>query len=254
MFAAFYPFAVFYSAIYTEAVMLLAAMGAIYHFRRSEFVKCACFGLLAGFVRPNGFLLSAPLGLFALIDFARGRGWLPRGVQAREISWASLAGRLAVAALPALSLAAYSTWVYRETGNPFAWASAQQAWGRSTNGFARMIVDRQQTLQDFGVYVLVRSYAVEVMEGAAAVFALIGAWAVFRRFGLPYAVFVAMWVLPPLLSLGTTSLGRYTSPLFPIFLWLGASVSPARRPYVLAGFAAGQALIAALFFTWRAPY
>jgi hypothetical protein len=31
-------------------------------------------------------------------------------------------------------------------------------------------------------------------------------------------------------------------------------VPPAHRPYWIAVFAAGQALMAALFFTWRPPY
>ena len=79
-------------------------------------------------------------------------------------------------------------------------------------------------------------------------------WPITRRFGLAYAVFVLMAILPPLISMGTVSLGRYTAPLFPIFLWLGSSVPERRRPYWLAAFGAGQALVAVLFYTWRPPY
>ncbi len=49
------------------------------------------------------------------------------------------------------------------------------------------------------------------------------------------------------------SLGRYSAPLFPIFLWLGAVVPAAHRPYWIAVFGGGQALMAVLFFTWRPP-
>jgi hypothetical protein len=61
-------------------------------------------------------------------------------------------------------------------------------------------------------------------------------------------------VIPPLYSMGAISLGRYTAPLFPIFLWLGATVPAERRPYWIAVFAGFQALLSALFFTWRPPY
>ena len=255
LFAVFYPFAVFYSAIYTESLLLLAVLGAFYHFRRGELWRYAGFAVLAGLVRPNGFLLSVPLGLMVLIEFARQRGWL-RGQPAAcaAPSWSVLARRIGVAALPIVGLLAYSAYVYTRTGDPFTWMKAQQAWGRSANGLMRMMGDRQDVITNYGVYDYTKNAAVEIMEGAAVLLALIGLWPITRRFGLPYAAFVLLCVVPPLYSLGTISLGRYTSPLFPIFLWLGAAVPERRRPYWLAAFAAGQALVAALFFTWRGPY
>ena len=36
-----YPFAVFYSAMYTESLFLIGAVGAVYHFRRGEFGRAA---------------------------------------------------------------------------------------------------------------------------------------------------------------------------------------------------------------------
>ena len=61
-----YPFAVFYGAVYTESVFLLAMVGAFYHLGRGECGRAAAWGLLAGLTRPNGFLLSLPLLLVAL--------------------------------------------------------------------------------------------------------------------------------------------------------------------------------------------
>ena len=54
-----------------------------------------------------------------------------------------------------------------------------------------------------------------------------------------------------MLAGGTTSMGRFTSCMFPIFIWLGALVPASRRPAWCAVFAAGQAFAATLFFTWR---
>ena len=61
--AATYPFAFFYGAVYTEGLFLLCATAAVYHFRRRQWAWAAVAGLVAGLSRPNGCLLSVPLGL-----------------------------------------------------------------------------------------------------------------------------------------------------------------------------------------------
>ncbi len=58
-----YPFAVFFSAPYTESLFLLGAVAAIYHFRRGDLVRAAAWGLLVGLTRPNGCFLSVVLAL-----------------------------------------------------------------------------------------------------------------------------------------------------------------------------------------------
>jgi MYXO-CTERM domain-containing protein len=254
IFLAFYPFAFCYSAILTESVFLLAAVGAFYYFRRDALWKAGLFGLLAGLLRPNGFLLSVPLGLIALIPFARSRGWLPGRPTSAEIAWPALARQLAAASLPIVGMAAYAGYVGSITGNPLSWIDAQQAWGRATAEGLNVAEARRAMIESQGLSSYARSYTVEILEAAAAVFALGAVWPIVRRFGLPYGVFVLLCVVPPLVSMGSVSLGRYTAPLFPIFLWLGTAVAPERRPYWFALFAAGQALLAVLFFTWRPPY
>jgi hypothetical protein len=47
------------------------------------------------------------------------------------------------------------------------------------------------------------------------------------------------------------SMGRFTSVLFPIFLWLGLALGPRARDATLLAFVSGQTLLAAFFFTWR---
>ncbi len=73
-----YPFALFFSALYTESFFLLGSAGAFYHFRRREFVKAAIWGLLVGLTRPNGCFLSIPLALIAIAP------WLPRVADGRR--------------------------------------------------------------------------------------------------------------------------------------------------------------------------
>jgi hypothetical protein len=58
-------------------------------------------------------------------------------------------------------------------------------------------------------------------------------------------------VLLPLLMGGVLSMGRVTSVIFPIFLWLGAAIPAHHRSGWLVGFAMLQAVCAVAFFTWR---
>ena len=60
-----YPFAVFFSALYTESLFLLGALGAFYHFSRHQFGRAALWGLLVGLTRLNGALLVIPLLVLA---------------------------------------------------------------------------------------------------------------------------------------------------------------------------------------------
>jgi Gpi18-like mannosyltransferase len=74
---AVYPFAVFYSAVYTESLFLLGALGAFYHFQRGEYARAGAWGVLVGLTRPNGCFLAVPLGILAVAP------WLPRWLAGR---------------------------------------------------------------------------------------------------------------------------------------------------------------------------
>ena len=62
-----YPFALFFGAVYTESLFLLGATAAFYHFTKQQFGRAALWGLLVGLSRPNGFELSLPLVLLAVM-------------------------------------------------------------------------------------------------------------------------------------------------------------------------------------------
>jgi hypothetical protein len=47
------------------------------------------------------------------------------------------------------------------------------------------------------------------------------------------------------------SIGRMTSVLFPVFLWLAAAIPLRHHTGWIVAFAVLQGLVAALFFTWR---
>ncbi len=91
----------------------------------------------------------------------------------------------------------------------------------------------------------------DVLNVLGAVFVLAAVWPVWRRFGIAFAVFILINILPPLTTGGFLSAGRISSVLFPAFVWLAAAVPARQRTAWIVSFAMLQALCAALFYTWR---
>jgi hypothetical protein len=108
-----------------------------------------------------------------------------------------------------------------------------------------------QELGRGGLYGYTRSQPIDAVNFAAVLLALAAIWPVTRRFGVPYGVFIAVNVIPPLTSGGLLSIGRVTASMFPVFFWLAAIVPARQRAGWLTAFALLQGWGAALFFTWR---
>jgi hypothetical protein len=245
-FASLYPFALFYSAAYTEGLFLLTMLGAWYHLRRDERWPAFGWGLLAGLTRPNGCLLSIPLALVVLAPLWRhGRLQRPPG------GWGSLADRMIVAAAPGLGMLIYSAYVYDRTGDPFMWIRLQVAWGRQNLGVGSFLAGEWDSVGEQGLYQYVSRNVPDFLNILAAALVTAGIWPITRRFGAPAAALLLLNIVPSLASGGWLSLGRATAVLFPTFLWL-ADVVPARQRMVwYVAFAGLQAFAAILFFTWR---
>ena len=245
VFLSAYPFAVFYSAPYTESLFLFAAVSACLAFERGRWLAAAAAGLLAGLTRPNGAMLSLTLGLIAIS---------PLLARDRRASIRQISGRLLVAAMPGVGMLLFSAYVYSLSGDPFAWMKVQEAWGRSFSGSSAYAEWVTVTVWQHGFLAWIQRSPAEFIQTLAAFFALGMTWPVYRRFGFPYAVFMLANLLPPLFQGGVLSIGRLTSTLFPMFAVLALIIPPSRRPGWLLLFALGQGLIAALFFTWRPVY
>jgi hypothetical protein len=233
-----YPFALFYGAIYTESLFLVGTAGAFYHFRRNELGRAALWGLLVGLTRPNGFFLSVPLAICAL---ERERFRL------RKITLPPLAA----AAAPVGGVILYSLYIWRLTGNPFAWAAGHAAWGRTYQGLSHLVTDRYRIITESGLPAYLGHEPYDFLNAIAVVFVLAAVWPLARRFSLAYAAFILINILPPLSAGGLMSAGRFSAVMFPAFLWFASAVPAAHRMGWIAAFAALEAFNAALFYTWR---
>jgi hypothetical protein len=247
-----YPFALFYSAAYTESLFLCGAVGAFYHLRRGEHFKAGMWGLLVGLTRPNGCLLSIPLAALLIEDrVPLFRAHLSGARAGRPIK--PIPG-LVAAAMPGVGMLAFSAYLYGLTGEVLAWAHAHEAWGRTYKPLTELAAERYRYVQANGLYGYTAQLPLDLLNGAAALFVLALLWPATRRFGIAFGLFVATNLLTPLMAGGLMSIGRVTSVLFPVFFWLGQTVPARDRAAWVAAFAMGQALNAVLFFTWRPLY
>ena len=247
-----YPFALFYSAAYTESLFLCGAVAAFYHLRRADYIKAGLWGLLVGLTRPNGCLLSIPL---AAVIFEERLPFLRKHFgSVRTERPLRPVPALAAAAMPGIGMLLFSAYLYSLTGYVFAWARAHEAWGRSYKPLTALVVDRYQYVAANGWYGYTASLPIDVLNGLAALFVLCLVWPMTRRLGAAYGLFVVINLFTPLMAGGLLSIGRVTCVLFPIFFWLAQAVPARHRPAWIGAFAMGQALNAALFFTWRPMY
>jgi hypothetical protein len=243
---AVYPFSVFYGAVYTESLFLLAAVSAFWHVTHNRWLRVGAWGLFAGLLRPNGFLLCVPLALMAL----------PRSRTSDAARRDTRLGRvvpLAAACAPVAGVLVFSAFVYTLTGNPFQWAEIQSTWGRSFSGL-EWITSPLDYMMRYGVLTYVKDAPADTLNLAAALFVLAVMVPVTRTLGLAYGSFVVLTLIIPLTRGGVLSIGRISSTLFPIFIWLALRVPQTRRGLWVAAFAMGEGLLALLFYTWRPPY
>jgi hypothetical protein len=254
-----YPFAVFFSAPYTESLFLLAAAGAFFHVRRCEWLAASCWGLLAGLTRPNGCFLSLPLAILAFdsrVSSARsGQGLDSRGSSPERAGPAGKSkgawiARLVTVAMPGIGMLAFTGYLYGLTGVWFAWARSHEAWGRTYQGLGPFVT-AFEWLRDEPFLQVVTTYPFNTLNALGVLFGLALTYPVFRRLGPAFGVFVLVNLVPPLFAGGVLSMGRLSSTLFPLFLALAVVVPPRSVPAWVAAFGIGQGLCAALFFTWR---
>jgi len=230
-----FPLGVFFSAAYTESLYLLIVVGACYYAERREVARTAVVGFLAGLVRPNGLLLAIPLAWTA---FAAKRGpgsdeTAETAARAEKTPWSAIARGAAVVA-PGAGLLCYCAYLWWRFDDPTAWLAGQAAWGRPGEAQPSSSID---------LWWLADALPLTFVLGAIV--------PVTKLLGAAYGLFIAVNIAPPLLRHGLMSLGRFSSVMFPAFAWLAWRVRGRARDRLILACVLGQAVLAALFFTWH---
>ncbi len=241
-----YPFALFFSVVYTESLFLLLTVGAFYAMRTRSLALAALSGFAAGLTRPNGFWLALPLlwmaatGPSAAVDVDTGRRpwWRDR----QRVT------ALLVALAPLVGAAVFAAFLYARFGDALAWAHGQAAWGMPLMGRGPA-PDPVRTADD--LHVKLSEVLVYAGDIAAFLWAAASIRPVARRVGVAYAIWVAVNIFPPVAAHLFISLGRFTSVLFPLFFLIALAIPRERVSRVAAAFAVCQAILAVGFFLWR---
>ncbi len=114
-----YPTAIFLTAIYTESLLLLGLLGAVYHARRGQWWAAGLWGLLAGLTKTIGVVALVPLAW----EYWRAAPW-------RGASPAQRAGQLVALALVPLGTVAYLGYLQVHFGSYQVYFATQVVWFR----------------------------------------------------------------------------------------------------------------------------
>lgn len=214
-----FPTAFFGSAIYTESLFLLGAIGALFFARRGRWDLAAVLAFAVGLSRLMG-LVVAPMLALEWWRRRRSDAIADRPEEGRKHSRRVLAVA-AVLAAPA-GLAAYMTYLWRAFGDPLAFARASAAWERLPQAPGDTITRLLETppggwLQALGAGTLPLN---EWIDLGFVLFFLIAAFILLYRRQWVEGVFVWLGVMLPLSSGLLLSQRRYVWVLFPVYVLL----------------------------------
>lgn len=255
---AFFPTALFFSAVYTESLFLVLSVGAFYAARQERWTVASVLGCLAALARANGVLIVLPLAcLYFYGPCLSSQLWV-RGRSSRLRSAASgSASRVgSVVArrsgsrsglwllLVPLGLLAFLVYVGVTQGAPFAPFQIQSFWGREFagpfGGVWHLLVGVPQDIQRIATghsasidrFDPINWATHDLIDLAFLLFSAAGvAWA-WRRLPAAY-LFYAVVMLAESLSYPTpnepiASFPRYVLVIFPLFMGWGAKLADQR--------------------------
>jgi hypothetical protein len=226
LYLAVFPMTLFLQAVYSESLFLLLALGAFALAERRRFAGAGLASGLAILARANGVALLPALAILAWRSHDRAR------------SFAKLALAVPVAAV-------YPLLLWRELGDPWAFAHAQDVWHRHVSA-AGPFGGIWEALTKWVPPGTIARHAIAVNAEALAFLVLFAVLAVvaWRRFGAAYGTFAAVSLLIPLSYPSARwpllSLPRFGLVVFPFFLALAAIGG---RPRVHAAIVACSALL-----------
>jgi hypothetical protein len=224
-----FPTTLFFSAVYSESVLLAFAIGSFYHARRGQWWIAGALGMGAALSRPQGFLVAVALA----VEYALQCGW----------DWRKI--RLNVLAIPLvpLALGGFVAYLHYMQGAADAMVQSQNAWGM-------YLQPQWKTLAPFFFSGMDVKGTVIDLAFTAAYLALVIAIgfklrASYTAYSAACFFFITMWG-------SVESMPRYGLAIFPMFIllaWLGRNQT-FDRIFVPAS-AAIAAVFMAVFAVWN---
>ncbi len=231
---AIFPTAFFFLAPYSESPFLLLSVAAFWFARRDRWALAGLMGALAALTRSIGLILALGLAVEA--------------IQRSRQEGGPLAPRLAGAAAVAIGPAIYFLYWGARQSDLWAPLEAQRTWRRELTFPLVTIADAVIAAWRYGTY-----WLIDIVVVAVVVVAVVAGIKTLRGGYLTYALAsIALPLAVPLPSRPLLSMPRFVAVLFPAFWMLARAVERNRlpEPLVVATFAGGYALLAALFINW----
>lgn len=236
LYVAVFPFAYFFTQVYTESLFLLTSVSAVTAAVASRWGWAGLFGALTALTRPNGILIAVPLGVLALA----GRPRFP-----------DLARRAAALALVAIGFGAYCVFAYRLSGDPLGWLKAQAQWGYTVGNRPWVelmrLLDGLEKHGPYGYFFSDPLAPYYFLHGMVALAFVALTPSLFTRLGPALGAYVAVSLYVPLSGNALEGIGRYAATLFPAFMLLGTIRSRRVHEALLVGSALVLSLLASLF-------
>jgi Gpi18-like mannosyltransferase len=204
-YAAFFPSSYFFSLPMAESLFVLLAAGCCVAAFADRWLLAGLLGCLASATRVQGVLLIAFL---IVLCWQRKRGWY------------------SILLVPC-GLASFCVFLWRITGNPFAFADIQSEWQRSAGlSFAQYALFFRE------LPIVSAEWNFRALNVLMLFFLLIAIVLLLRQRQAALAAFVAASFVVVLLSGSLQSIGRYVLSTFPVFIAL-ASVRWSERTHAL---------------------
>jgi len=243
LYVAVFPFAYFFTDVYTESLFLLLTVGAAVAAVSGGWGLAGVLGGLAALSRPNGVLIAVPLGLLAL----SGR---PRPGDAVR--------RLLALSLVPLGLGLFCWYCHGLSGDAFAWLHAQGRWGYSVGNRPWVelmrLLDGLYSHGPYGYFFSDPLACYYFLHGTVALAVLVLVPSVFVRVGPAWGAYVALSLFVPLTGNALEGIGRYAATLFPLFVLLGRVTSRRAHETLLIASALVLSLLSSLFVTLHPIY
>ena len=238
VFFAFWPGALFYSAVYSESLFMALALGAFYFLEKGQSGKSGILGFFAALTRSNGFLILIP--------------FVYNGLQTRKYRTAALQ-TLAIA-LPYLMFTIYG---YFLTGLfPIREVVYNHIWGASRLTLTQVTSYQSGYIVLFSVEaaLILAPFAWFVFTEKAPISDFVKGSIVDRK-DLKYWVFSIYTLLMLAFYSDPENLHRYALPILPLY-WVSALIWGKHKKAGIALLAVSTAIlvIGTILFTTRQMY
>jgi Gpi18-like mannosyltransferase len=209
-YTAAFPVSYFFSMAQTESLFLLLTVGCIYAARRQRWWLAGMCGAFASATRFAGVFLVVPLA-FMYWEQAR-----MRMETQREKSAAIKMDVLHLLLVP-VGLLAFMLYLRSITGNAFAFADIQAAWGHDAGFFWRPL--RAYLKNPYHVSV---NWDFRLLNFCAAISALLCGVVWLHKRNWAFGLYALISVIVPLsYQAALQSIARYLLVIFPVFIILG---------------------------------